>query len=324
MTTGSRSRRTAARPSTRATSMRRTRSVPRFGRDTSAPTTRARAWLRSRRCSCRRRGHEHHRRRRERPRGHSTRSGRGCAAVAGGMTGASSCRSCTSTRSFIEGDMEMLKAKIIATIVAATAMMACSSEKTGSGTTPAITDGRCTPQDTSTSTTSSQGPAGPQGPPGSAGAKGEPGVQGPKGEPGAVGAQGEPGATGPAGATGSQGPVGPQGPIGPAGAQGPAGPSGAGITQDDVYTVNQRTCVEAFNVITCDSFCNAGDVVLSGYASPYGAAFGAVELVYCDDNYKQEPNGALRQFFRSCWRRNPNMSPPSIEIRNSARCLHVP
>lgn len=211
----------------------------------------------------------------------------------------------------------------IATIVSLA--IACSEKpSTSSDVRAAVTDPTCEPSGSGSAVAAgeqgAQGPVGPQGPEGPQGLKGDRGEPGAAGARGADGEDGAPGAQGPAGPQGPQGAVGPVGPMGP---QGPKGESGTSITQANVYTVMQQSCTEAYNVITCDSFCDAGDVLLSGYSMPYGAPFNAYDLVHCDVPYKQEPAGQGRQFFRACWRRNPNVM-SNGEIRSFARCLHVP
>jgi len=108
------------------------------------------------------------------------------------------------------------------------------------------------------------------------------------------------------------------------GPQGPAGAAGAGITQERVYTALPTTgCTEAYNVITCDAFCeDENDVLLSGTSIPWGGAFSAVEIANSDGSpFGSLPSG--QQFFRAAWRRNPNVAAPAVSIRVYARCLRI-
>lgn len=119
----------------------------------------------------------------------------------------------------------------------------------------------------------SEGPVGPQGPKGDSGApgamgpsgaQGASGAQGPIGPQGSVGPAGNNGPTGAPGAVGPQGVAGPAGPTGPKGNQGDVGPAGGPLGPADTYVVYNTAVLQPLADVALDTFCQTGDVVISG------------------------------------------------------------
>jgi hypothetical protein len=71
-----------------------------------------------------------------------------------------------------------------------------------------------------------------------------------------------------AGPAGPQGPAGPTGPRGLQGAPGPQGPAGAGIAAGSFAVRRFPFTVRAVSTLTIRFRCNAGEVLLSGFAAP--------------------------------------------------------